>query len=298
MTKYLLILSAIFLAGCSAYFSVIGLMAIFSGNMLYAAIACSALELAKISAALALHKHWKEKGFSFIKWPLVFFTTVMMFVTSLGVFGMFAKGAQEHTMSSQLNTNQTEFIDAQIERIQTRKAVVESRLAELNGLVDLYTSQEQYSRARQGVQLYNRQQAQRQVLDQELSDLDAKEQQLVTQKLEMTNESKSIELEIGPIIYIAQLLYDSKELDAIEKSIQMVVILLVFIFDPFAICLLIAAQYVSRPKEPEITEIERPQKRQKRTRVKKNEKQVFTNSNKRDIIEHETKKYDRLDEIR
>lgn len=92
--KYITIITAILLVLCSSYFSVIGMMEIFSGNKINAGIAVAALELGKIVIALLLHKHWKESGIKVIKFPLLVCTLVMMVVTSAGIFGVFAKGSQ------------------------------------------------------------------------------------------------------------------------------------------------------------------------------------------------------------
>ena len=86
----LVLLSGIFLSTISAYYSILGLVSIFSGSILLITLMGIGLELAKISACLWLHKHWKDK-IGFLKLYLSVAIIILMIITSLGVYGFLLK---------------------------------------------------------------------------------------------------------------------------------------------------------------------------------------------------------------
>ena len=72
----------------------------------------------------------------------------------------------------------------------------------------------------------------------------------------VASEIRKVEAEVGPIKYIAALIYDTQSTDTLEKAVRWVIIALVFVFDPLAILLLIAANISlnqrKRPAEPDM----------------------------------------------
>ena len=294
--KYITIASAIFLAICSAYFSVMGLTEIFAGNKLYAGIAGLALEIGKISTALMLHKHWAEKEIRSVRLPLVIFTVILMVLTSAGIFGMFAKGAQVHTAGNTIAAAETSMLEQKIERNNLRKQAVEKKLEDLDKLVNLYTKEADLKDASKGVRLYSRQKQQRQQLEQELSELEQTANDLLTKQLEQTAKTKNVELEVGPAIYIAEIIYGDKGPEAVDKAIRIVILMIVFVFDPLTICLLIAAQTLHSAKPQATVQMQKPVEPvsvpvftqatpRKRYRRKSKKKEVLTTPEESDIIE-------------
>jgi hypothetical protein len=73
----------------------------------------------------------------------------------------------------------------------------------------------------------------------------------------IASEIRKVEAEVGPIKYIAALIYDTSDTDTLEKAVRWVIIALVFVFDPLAILLLIAANISLRERnraiEPDIS---------------------------------------------
>lgn len=285
--KYITIASAIFLAVCSAYFSVVGLMEIFAGNKLYAGIAGLALEIGKISTALMLHKHWKEREIRTVRTPLVIFTVILMVLTSAGIFGMFAKGAQVHTAGNTIVSAETAMLQQKIDRNDQRKIAVEKKLDDLDKLVNLYTKEADLKDASRGVRLYSRQKQQREQLEAELLDIESTANELLTKKLEQTAKTKNVELEVGPAIYLAEIIYGDKGPEAVDKAIRIVILMIVFVFDPLTICLLIAAQTLYSKTPTPITAIQpeppRPQATRNRRR-RSNKKKLLTTTENNDII--------------
>jgi len=74
---------------------------------------------------------------------------------------------------------------------------------------------------------------------------------LTTERFSVESEVRSLEAEVGPIKYIAQMIYgDDDDINTLEKSVRIVILMLVFVFDPLAIALVIAAiTLIEPPKE-------------------------------------------------
>ena len=66
---------------------------------------------------------------------------------------------------------------------------------------------------------------------------------LIDQKFELEREIRAIATEIGPIKYIAEMVYDNRDNDTIDEAVRWLIIVFIFVFDPLAVLLLIAANY-------------------------------------------------------
>ena len=66
---------------------------------------------------------------------------------------------------------------------------------------------------------------------------------LIDQKFELEREIRQIETEIGPIKYIAEMVYGNTERDTIDQAVRWLIIVFIFVFDPLAVLLLLAANY-------------------------------------------------------
>jgi len=108
---YWTLLIALAISGVAAYYSIIGLTAIFAAAVIPIIIMGSALEVAKVTTAVWLHRYWHIAPF-LMKFYLTIATIVLMFITSMGIFGFLSKAHIEQTSMA------TEGV-AQIERIAT-----------------------------------------------------------------------------------------------------------------------------------------------------------------------------------
>tara|TARA_Y100000385_G_C13088870_1_gene637749 strand:- start:696 stop:2705 length:2010 start_codon:yes stop_codon:yes gene_type:complete len=102
---------ALAISGVAAYYSIIGLTAIFAAAVIPIIIMGSALEVAKVTTAVWLHRYWHVAP-GLMKFYLTIATIVLMFITSMGIFGFLSKAHIEQTSMA------TESV-AQIERIAT-----------------------------------------------------------------------------------------------------------------------------------------------------------------------------------
>jgi hypothetical protein len=111
----LLLLVAIVISVVAAYYSIIGLITIFSAAVIPIIIMASSLEVAKVMTAAWLSHNWKKVNF-FLKYYLAFAVVVLMLITSLGIFGFLSKAHIIQTSAGIETTEQIIRIQSDIER--------------------------------------------------------------------------------------------------------------------------------------------------------------------------------------
>ena len=109
----LALLSAISISGVAAYYSIVGLTAIFSGAVIPIIIMGSALEVGKIVTTVWLHQNWTRVNF-IVKWYLALAVVVLMLVTSMGIFGFLSRAHIEQGAPVGDVTAQIELLDEKI----------------------------------------------------------------------------------------------------------------------------------------------------------------------------------------
>ena len=108
-------LVALTISGVAAYYSIIGLVAIFAAAMIPIIIMGAALEVGKLTTAVWLHANW-DKAKWWMKFYLTFALVALMFITSMGIFGFLSKAHIEQTSANAENVAQIERIDAELAR--------------------------------------------------------------------------------------------------------------------------------------------------------------------------------------
>ena len=99
----------------AAYYSIIGLVAIFAASMIPVIIMGSVLEVGKITTAVWLHKYW-DKATLLMKSYLTIAVLLLMFITSMGIFGFLSKAHIEQTAMAGEGVAQLERVEADIAR--------------------------------------------------------------------------------------------------------------------------------------------------------------------------------------
>jgi len=120
----LLGVSALFVASCAAYFSVLGIATLFSGSFLQVAIMASSLELGKLVATSYLYRYW-NKTTIWLKAYLAIAVLLLMGITSVGVFGYLSSAYQ-------VNSGKFEQIDNKIQLIDNQKTALDLEIEQLN----------------------------------------------------------------------------------------------------------------------------------------------------------------------
>ena len=122
------LLIALLISGVAAYYSIIGLTAIFAAAFIPIVIMGSALEVAKVTTAVWLHRYWHIAPF-LMKFYLTIATVVLMFITSMGIFGFLSKAHVEQTSAATESVAQIERIDTELLRLDQIIKRAEDRIA-------------------------------------------------------------------------------------------------------------------------------------------------------------------------
>jgi peptidoglycan hydrolase-like protein with peptidoglycan-binding domain len=126
----LTLITALTISAVAIYYSVAGLVAIFAAAAIPIIIMGSALEVGKLVTAVWLHRYWKESVW-WLKTYLSIAVVVLMFITSMGIFGFLSKAHIDQTAGTKDSIARIEQIDVQITREQDIVAQAEKRIDDL-----------------------------------------------------------------------------------------------------------------------------------------------------------------------
>ena len=240
-TVVITLLTALLLSAVAAYFSIAGLMAIFSSAVIPIAVMGGTLELAKIVTASWLYRNWKTAPLLF-RYYLVSSTIILSLITSLGIFGYLSKAHNDQNLVSGDVQSKIAIYD---EKIKTARENIEAnrkQLKQMDEAVDQVMGRSTDEKgADKAVSVRRNQSRDRNAL---AKDIEANQKLIATLNDEaapIRAEVRKVEAEVGPIKYIAALIYTEQTVDVLEKAVRWVIIALVIVFDPLAILLLIAA---------------------------------------------------------
>lgn len=248
---FLTFLTAIALSGVAGYYSVIGLAAIFPGSYLPVIIMGSVLEASKLVTVSWLYNNWKQCPI-LIKTYLCMAVTILMLITSMGIFGFLSKAHLEHSSDSSPLLNKISILD---EKIKTEKENIDANrkiLKQFDEIVDQTMGRTTDEKGTDKAQAIRRtQQKDRSRILQEIQQSQTTIAKYSEERAPLSNELKKTEADVGPIKYIAALLYNQAvDTDILDKAVRLVILLIIVVFDPLAVLLLIAANMSMRKPEP------------------------------------------------
>ncbi len=233
---------ALALSCIAAYYSIAGLAAIFAAAVVPIMIMGSVLELAKVVVTLWLHEYWSKARW-LMKLYLVPAVMMLMLITSMGIFGFLSKA---HSDQSLVSGDVVAKIAVYDEKIKTEKENIDvsrKSLKQMDEAVDQVMGRSSDEKgADKAVAVRRGQQKERQRLLAEISESQTRISSLNEQRAPIAAEVRKVEAEVGPIKYIAALIYgDNPESNVLERAVRWVIILLVCVFDPLAIMMLLAS---------------------------------------------------------
>jgi hypothetical protein len=245
--KYLLFITALALSACAAYYSIMGLVAIFAAAVIPIFIMGSLLEASKLVVASWLYRSWKEIPV-LMKSYFTFALVVLMLLTSMGIFGYLSKAHLDQAIPTGDVQAKLALID---EKIKTEKENINAsrkELSQLDSQVDQTIARTtDAGGAERAINIRRNQQKDRARILSEIGNSQTKIAKLNEERAPIASEVRKVEAEVGPIKYIAALLYgDSPETDLLEKAVRWVIILIVIVFDPLAVLMLVAANWQMR----------------------------------------------------
>jgi len=247
LTILITFLSAISISVIAAGYSIMGLATLFAGAVVPIIAMGSALEVGKLVAASWLYNNWRNKLVpKTIKLYLTFAVVVLIFITSMGIFGFLSKAHLDQVQPTSSNNIKIELIDNQIKQQNLIIFRANKTLTLLDKTLEKYVDMEYVTR---GLKEREKQKPERDTLTLAINGASDKIAELSDKKGALQLEQDKIEAEVGPIKYIAELIYGDEAKDHFDKAVRWVIIVLIFVFDPLAVLLLIAANISLRSRK-------------------------------------------------
>jgi hypothetical protein len=235
--KHLAISTGIILSIVSAYYAIVGLTIIFSAAFWPIIIMGSTLEVGKIITASYLYRNWSVIPF-LMKSYFTVAVAILMFITSMGVFGFLSKAHIDQDLSSGDVQSKVEILDSKIQRERERIASNVSALKQLDSAVNKIIAEKD---AEQGLRYRRNQEKERKSISSEIKDSQKNIDNFQTERLPLAKEIRVAEREVGPIRYVAELIYGESNKEILEKAVRFMIISLVLVLDPLALLLIVSA---------------------------------------------------------
>lgn len=242
LIAYLTLLSGLSLSAVAIYYSVIGLTAIFSAAVIPIIVMGIILEVSKLVATIWLKQNWSIAPRT-IKIYLSIAITILMLITSMGIFGFLSKSHSDQTLVSGDVLSKIAVYDEKIKVAKDNIDANRKALKQLDEAVDQVMARSSTEQgADKAVQIRRSQAKERARLLQEIQTEQKKISTLNEERAPIAAEVRKVEAEVGPIKYIASFIYGETDKTLLEKAVIWVIIIIVLVFDPLAVILLLASQ--------------------------------------------------------
>lgn len=256
-------LSAISISVIAAGYSIIGLATLFAGAVIPIIAMGSALEVGKLVAASWLYNNWNEDVPRLLKLYLFGAIIILIFITSMGIFGFLSKAHLDQVKPTSSNNIKIELLDNQIKSQQLIIDRSQNTITLLDKALEVYIDKEYVTR---GLKERKKQEPERLELNTAIKEASDEIAKLSEEKGVLSLEQNKIEAEVGPIKYVAELIYGENAENNFDSAVRIVILILIFVFDPLAVLLLIAAnislrQWKSKKESSKIDEKEKLKKR-------------------------------------
>ena len=240
--SYFTLLTALSLSVVAAWYSILGLTAIFASAVIPIIIMGSILEVAKITVTVWLHEYWHRCRL-LMKMYLAPAVVMLMVITSMGIFGFLSKAHSDQNLISGDVISKIAIYD---EKIKTQKENIEANrkvLKQMDEGVDQVLGRSADEKgADKAVALRRTQQKERVRLQNEILQSQKSIAELNDARAPIAAEVRKVEAEVGPIKYIAAFIYgDNPDANLLERAVRWVIIILVVVFDPLAIMMVLAS---------------------------------------------------------
>jgi hypothetical protein len=252
---WLILFCALGLSGTAAYYSIIGLSLLFSSIKIPVIIMASFLESSKLVIATLLHSYWNKLNV-LLKTYLTTSVIILSFITSLGIYGLLSSGYQTTLTKANNNEQQISLLENKLSIFNTTLSFLQDENQTLNKNISdlrngLSNNIVQYKDRQTGQIISTSSSSNRKSLEAQL-ELSIKSKQDISQQIISTQDSISkinllilelksndeISSELGPLIFISKV--TNKSMDSI---VNILTLMIIFIFDPLAIALILAANH-------------------------------------------------------
>ena len=236
MFTALLAFAALLVAGCAAYFSVLGIATLFSGHFWSVVIMAGSLELGKLVSTSFLYRYWKKTVW-FLKIYMIAAVLVLMGITSLGIYGYLSSGYQ-------VNAGKTELIDNKASLIVQQKENVAKEIEQINNRINTLNEARKSQEAR--LPQMSRRSAAPVYEDmarsaEEIKGLTGRVQELQTLVFEKDNELITLNSEGNAVHDIGTFKFVAESVGLpLDTVVKVFILIIVLVFDPLAVCLVLA----------------------------------------------------------
>ena len=236
----LVLTTALAISGIAAYYSIIGLAAIFAAAAIPVIIMGSILEVGKLVTVTYLHRYWRQSPF-LLRSYLVIAVIVLMFITSMGIFGFLSRAHIEQTTVTGDNILKIERIESKIGREQRTIKDADGVLFQLDEAINVLIEYDRIRGDEGAIAVRERQKSERQDLSKIVSSAEDRISELQSELIVLEKGQLELEAEVGPIKYIAEFVYGERaDKSMLEEAVRWVIVIIVAVFDPLAVALLVA----------------------------------------------------------
>ena len=234
-------LTGIALSAVAGFYSIVGLTAIFAGAVVPIIILGTVLEVAKLVSVSWLHYNWKIASRA-VRAYLIFAILILMFITSMGIFGFLSKAhiEQQSKLDTGISTEVPK-IELLIKNNEEQIADTRKQIEQIDAAINAIREKGKSAKdAQAALDSAKRETAKRDALNKRVVELQTEVADLKSKKIALENEVKKLEVEVGPIKYVAELIFEASDTKLLDKTVRIVIMILISVIDPLAIFLLIA----------------------------------------------------------
>jgi hypothetical protein len=244
LIAWLALLSGLSISAVAIYYSVAGLVSIFAAAAIPIMVMGVVLESGKLAATVWLKQNWSVAP-GYLKSYLLIAITVLMLITSMGIFGYLSKAHLDQAVPTGDIADKVALID---EKIKTERENIDASrkaLKQMDESVDQVMARSTNEQgANRAAQLRRNQAKERTQLQTDIAKSQSAIARLNEERAPVAKELRKVEAEVGPIKYIAAMIYgDNPDANLLEAAVRWVIIVIVLVFDPLAVVLLLASQY-------------------------------------------------------
>ena len=249
----LLFTVALALSAVAAWYAIAGLVAIFAAAAIPIMIMGSLLEAAKLVVASWLYRSWNEIPKLF-KAYFLSALIVLMLLTSMGIFGFLSKAHLDQAVPVGDAVSKLESIDDKIktqkENIDVARRTISQLDRQVEETLNRTATATDNSAVNRSVTIRRQQTRERESLSKEIESAQAEIAKLTQERIPIAQEVRKIDAEVGPVKYIAALIYgDNPDQNLLESAVRIVTLMIVFVFDPLAVLLLVAANWQQKKEK-------------------------------------------------
>lgn len=259
MTSIMLV-AALSLSAIAAFYSIAGLTVIFAAAVVPIIVMGGILEVSKLVVASWLYRNWNEVPTMF-KSYFTAAVVILMMITSMGIFGFLSKAHLDQAVPAGDISAQVQILDDKIKTQRDNIDAARKALSQMDAQLDQkLTRSTDEKGADKAIQIRRSQQGERKKLQNEISDAQKVIVKLQEERAPVASQARKIEAEVGPIKYIAALIYgDTLDQNMLEKAVRWVIIMIVLVFDPLAVLMLVAVNWSLKKRQPEVEPEELPE---------------------------------------